>query len=350
MDATITPRDPLDLDALGAWLAAHGLVGELEVEQFPGGFSNLTYLVRAGDRELVLRRPPIGADVKGGHDVLREHRVLERLSARWPKAPRPVLACDDATVLGAPFYLMERVRGTILRGVPRDPPPPATMRELSGRLVDGLAELHAIDPREAGLSELGKPEGYVERQVRGWGERWRRARTDDVPDMDRVAAWLDAHRPGESRAAVVHNDFKYDNVVLDPDDATRIVAVLDWEMATLGDPLMDLGTSLAYWTDPDDPPDPLGTSLRNPTALPGNLTRTEVIARYEAVSGRRVPDAPFYFAFGLFKLGVIAQQIYARHRRGLTTDARFAVLRDAVRGVSALAERAIERGRVDRLE
>ena len=344
-DETIPPRDPVDLDALGAWLAAHDVVGELEVTQFPGGFSNLTYLVRVGDRELVLRRPPLGADVKGGHDVLRECRLLERLSARYPKAPRPLLACDDAEVLGAPFYLMERVRGVILRGVPDDPPPPETMRALSERLVDGLAELHAIDPREAGLGDVGRPEGYVARQVRGWGERWRRARTDDLPAMDRVAAWLDEHRPNESGAAVVHNDYKYDNVVLDPSDLGHVVAVLDWEMATVGDPLMDLGTSLAYWTDPDDPPGLLGTSLRNPTSLPGNLTRAEVVARY----GGDVPNVAFYFVFGLFKVGVIAQQIYARHKRGLTSDPRFAALLDAVHGVSWLAERAVELGRAERL-
>jgi aminoglycoside phosphotransferase (APT) family kinase protein len=348
---TVPPRDPLDLDALGAWLAARGLVGTLEVAQFPGGFSNLTYLVRVGDAEVVLRRPPPGASARGGHDMARECRLLERLAPVYPKAPRPIACCDDASVLGAPFYVMERVRGVVLRGAPppEQSPPPDVVRTLSGRLVDDLAALHAIDAFAAGLADLGRPDGYVERQVRGWAERWARASTGDAPAMDRVAAWLDANRPTESGASIVHNDFKYDNVVLDPADLTRVVAVLDWEMATLGDPLMDLGTSLAYWIDPDDPPDLLGASLRNPTSLPGNLSRAEVVARYEASSGRPVERPEFHYAFGLFKVGVIAQQIYARYARGLATDARFAALADAVLGVSRLAERAIALRRVDRL-
>lgn len=348
--ADVRPGEELDAAALSAWLRDRlpGAEGEVEIRQFPRGFSNLTYAVRLGDREMVLRRPPFGADVRGGHDMEREHRVLAGLDPVWPKAPRPVLYCGDASVIGAPFYLMERVAGVILR----DRPPAgvtldeAAMRGVCLSLVDTLAELHAVDFRAAGLETLGKPDGYVERQVSGWTARWEKAKTDEVPEMDAAAAWLAANRPPETEAALIHGDYKYDNLVLDPAGLSRVRAVLDWEMATIGDPLMDLGTTLGYWTEPGDTPELKSFGL---THLPGNLTRQGVADRYAERTGRDVSGVLFYFVHGLFKVGVIGQQIYARFKAGKTRDPRFAGLLHVVRACGRTAAKAIDAGRVSGL-
>lgn len=330
IDATrpVRPGEELNAASLAVWLKERlpGVEGPIEIEQFPGGHSNLTYLLRFGDRELVLRRPPFGSKVKTAHDMGREFRVLSRLYAAYPKAPRALLHCDDQQVIGAPFYVMERVRGIVLRhqrapeGIDLSP---TRMRAISEAAVDGLADLHAVDYQAVGLGDLGHPEGYVARQVEGWTSRWQGSRTDDVPDLYRAAAWLAANRPPESGAALLHNDYKYDNLVLHPEELTRIVAILDWEMSTVGDPLMDLGSSLGYWMDPDDAPELLLLPA-GPTTLPGNLRRAEVVQRYAARSGRDVANILFYYIYGLFKIAVIAQQIYYRYRQGLTRDERFA--------------------------
>jgi aminoglycoside phosphotransferase (APT) family kinase protein len=345
--ADVRPGEELDIAALEAYLRAHlpDAAGPVEVRQFPRGFSNLTYLVCAGDRELVLRRPPFGAQVRGGHDVVRECRLLQALHPVYPQAPRPLLCCDDEAVLGAPFYLMERVEGVILRdrlpaGVALDP---ETMRGVCLAAVDTLADLHAVDWRAAGLEGIGHPEGYVERQVAGWAGRWEKAKTDEVPEMDAAAAWLAAHCPGESGAALVHGDFKYDNLVLDPADLARVRAVLDWEMATVGDPLLDLGTTLGYWAEADDPPE---LKMFGITHLPGNLDRQDVVERYAARTGRDVSGIVFHYVHGLFKVGVICQQIYARFQAGKTRDPRFAGLLHVVRATGRMAVRAMETGRV----
>ncbi|HEY0779137.1 MAG TPA: phosphotransferase family protein, partial [Gemmatirosa sp.] len=329
--------------------------------------SNLTYLVRIGGgdtaTELVLRRPPFGVRRGSGsgfaHDVLREYRLLAALRpasgpAPFARVPRVIAACDDDAVLGAPFYLMERVPGVILRGRPGDPvPTPATLRGLSGRFVAEMAALHAVDWRASGLAEFGRPVGYVARQVSGWRGRWGAARTGDVPVIERVAEWLEGHQPPEpadatAAAALLHNDFKYDNFVLDPGDLTRVVGVLDWEMATIGAPLMDLGTSLAYWLEPDDPAVLRGLGL-GLTAAAGNMTRAELGEAYGRATGRDVSDALFYFVYGVFKLAVVAQQIYARYAAGHTRDPRFAGLDAVVLALGTLGERAIAAGRIDRL-
>jgi aminoglycoside phosphotransferase (APT) family kinase protein len=340
--------EQIDEARLGAYLAAHlaGASGPLIVEQFPHGHSNLTYLIHLGDREWVLRRPPFGNRVKTAHDMGREYRILSRLSPVYPPAPRPVLFCEEEAVLGAPFYLMERKRGVILRRPPRGdhPLPPELVRRLGESLVENLARLHALDYQAAGLGDLGKPEGYVERQVTGWARRYRDAQTDDVPSLEQAAAWLAGSRPGESGAALIHNDYKFDNLVLDPDDLARIVAVLDWEMATIGDPMMDLGTTLGYWIEPTDP-EPLRRFLVGPTTLPGSLTRRGVAEYYGQATGRDVSNLLFYYVFGLFKVAVIAQQIYARFVRGATRDPRFAVLGDVVAALGQQAAQAIESGR-----
>jgi len=350
----VRPGEELNAAALAVWLKERlpGTEGPVEIEQFPGGHSNLTYLLRLGGRELVLRRPPFGSKVKTAHDMGREFRVLSRLYAAYPKAPRALLHCDDPEVIGAPFYIMERVRGVVLRhqkapeGILLTP---ERMRSISEAAVDGLADLHAVDYRAAGLGDLGRPEGYVTRQVEGWTARWHGSRTDDVPDLDRAAAWLAASLPPETGAALLHNDYKYDNLVLHPEDLARIVAVLDWEMATVGDPLMDLGSSLGYWMDPDDAPE-LRLLPAGPTTLPGNLRRAEVVERYAARSGRDVSNVLFYYVYGLFKIAVIAQQIYYRYRQGLTRDERFAAMLGAVRILGRTTAQAIDKGRIDRLE
>jgi aminoglycoside phosphotransferase (APT) family kinase protein len=351
LDATSPVRggEELDADRLKAYLAAElgHAVESVVIEQFPQGFSNLTYLVRCGRDEYVLRRPPFGNQVKSAHDMGREYGVLSKLSRVYELAPKPVLYCTDETVLGASFYLMERRRGIILRRKlpPVFLPSPETFRKLGLAFIDNLARLHAIDFQSAGLGELGKPEGYVERQVNGWIQRYEKAKTDSWPAMEDVARWLGTNRPAESGAALIHNDYKFDNVVLDEKDLTRLVAVLDWEMCTLGDPLMDLGCTLAYWIQADDH-ESLKSFVPGPTYLPGNLTRNELIERYATTSGRNIQHVLFYYCYGLYKLAVIVQQIYARYARGFTQDARFADMNRQVESLGRAAARAIEIGRV----
>ena len=345
----VRAEERLDPERLRPFLlsALPGAGSPVSVQQFRKGHSNLTYLVRAGGSEAVLRRAPFGAKVKHAHDMRREFQLLSALEGVYARAPRPIAFCDDETLVGAPFYLMERVRGVVLRGDGSGcglALSPALLRATSAALVDNLADLHEV-PIAGPLAALGRPEGYVTRQVKGWTERWTAARTDEVPDVEEASAWLAANLPRESGAALIHNDYKYDNVVLDADDPARVVAVLDWEMATLGDPLMDLGTALGYWLDPDDPEDirarPLG-----PTYLPGSLSRRDVVERYAERSGRSVSDPLFYYVFALFKAAVIYQQIYKRFVEGHTRDPRFARLLDGVRAVGRQAARALDRGRI----
>jgi aminoglycoside phosphotransferase (APT) family kinase protein len=328
---TRTPRagEALDEAALGAWLreALPDAAGEPVIRQFPGGASNLTYLITVGERDYVLRRPPFGTKAASAHDMEREYRILSALRPVYPYCPQPLAWCGDEDVLGEPFYLMERLSGKILR---RELPPdltlpPAAATALCRNLVDVHLELHRVDFEAAGLASFGKPAGYVGRQVHGWSKRYRAARTDDVPDNEALMEWLAAHMPPDDPSpAVIHNDYKFDNVVLDDEDgALRIVGVLDWEMATLGDPLMDLGCSLAYWIEADDPP-PLQLARMMPTQLPGMMTRRELVDYYLEQAGRTGVNFDFYYAFGLFRLAVIVQQIYFRYVRGQTADERFA--------------------------
>ena len=323
----------------------------LIVEQFPAGFSNLTYLVRGGQLELVLRRPPIGAKIKTAHDMGREYRILSHLHPVYKKVPRPLLMCSDESILGAPFYVMEKVSGIILRA--QKPKglqlSPEVMRGVSTTFIDNLIEVHGVNYDAAGLGDLGQPKGYVGRQVEGWTKRYYNARTDDVPEIESLANWLVDHMPPDSpRSAIIHNDYKYDNLVLAPADLSRAVAVLDWEMATIGDPLMDLGTTLGYWVDKDDTEDwqRYGFGL---TSLPGNLTRSELVEYYVRRTGREPANIVFYYVYGLLKIAVIVQQIFYRYRQGLTTDERFASLAQVVHACGVQAQRAIDRGRVDRL-
>jgi aminoglycoside phosphotransferase (APT) family kinase protein len=336
--------EELDLAKLSAYvdrdLGAHGA---LSVEQFPGGHSNLTYLVRHGDREYVLRRPPFGSKVKSAHDMGREVAVLSKLAPVYERAPRVIAFEGTGEVLGVPFYLMERRRGVILR---KDLPTldAATIRRVCDLLVDALVDLHAVDYRAAGLGDFGKPAGYVERQVKGWIERYAGSQTEEVPAMTAVGPWLDANKPADGAPALIHNDFKFDNVIFDP-SLERITGVLDWEMSTIGDPLMDLGTSLSYWMQADD-----AALFQQPlfgvTTKPGMISRSDVARRYFERSGRSTPDLVFYYAFGLYKTAVILQQIYYRYAKGLTTDPRFAPLNLVVRALADQAKIAIDRGSI----
>lgn len=336
---------------LEAYLLEHlpGTVGPLRVEQFTSGYSNLTYLLQLGPgpgaQELVLRRPPFGNRVETAHDMAREHRVLSRLHGIYPLAPRALLYCDDSSILGAPFYVMERCRGVILhREVHRHlEPEPAVALRLSESFVDNLAALHGLDFEAAGLGDLGRPEGYARRQVDGWRRRYAGARTHDWPEVEEIQRWLEERIPTEAGAALVHNDYKYDNLVLDPQDLTRIRAVLDWEMCTVGDPLMDLGTTLAYWIDPGEGSEVAALGLL-PAPFPGSLTRRGLAERYAGATGAATGDLLFYYCFGLFKIAVIAQQIYARYAKGHTRDERFAHLHHAVAALGRRAVEAVERG------
>jgi aminoglycoside phosphotransferase (APT) family kinase protein len=340
---SVRDGEELDREALAAWLRAHTTLlepahGRAEAEQvtilqFPSGYSNLTYLLKLGEKEVVLRRPPFGNTVKSGHDMSREYTVLSKLAPVYPLAPRPFAYCDDTAVIGAPFYLMERRHGIIIRrqapkGMPMNA---ATTRALAFALIDGLADLHKIDWRGIGLGELGKPEGYAGRQVEGWTRRWNQAKTEDNAKLDAVAAWLAERLPADAdtNPALIHNDYKYDNVLLDVavsgSGAVHVGAVLDWEMATIGSPRLDLGTTLGYWVEAGDDPRMQGLAF-GPTNIPGSPTRAELVDRYQERSGISVGNADYYRVFGLFKIAVILQQIYARYRKGTTTDPRFAAL------------------------
>lgn len=339
--------EELNQVALQAYLDNQGTgVGNIaQMTQFPGGYSNLTYLIRSEKGEFVLRRPPFGAkDIKGGHDMGREFRVLSMLKAAgYRRIPKPIIFCKDESVIGCPFYIMERVQGIILRAhtAPKMGITADTMRRLSESLVDALVDLHALDIQSTGLIQLGKPEGYIRRQVDGWHKRYLASQTDDVPAMTELAHWLDQTMPAENSPTLIHNDFKYDNVVVNT-DLSQILAVLDWEMCTVGNPLMDVGTSLSYWAETDDHP---ARKSFNLTWLPGNLTKQEFAQRYAEKSGRDVSNLLYYYVFGLFKNAVVLQQIYGRYKKGLTTDERFAGLGVGVGILARDGARAVELGR-----
>lgn len=350
--APVRTGEELDKGILADYLSEHipDLEGDLAIEQFPSGYSNLTYLLRFENRQLVLRRPPFGVKIKTAHDMSREFTILSRLIAVYPKVPTPLHYCADKAILGAPFYVMTRVKGVILRPqMPEELIPSADMmRRIAGSFIDNLIELHNIDPSAAGLDALGKPEAYIERQILGWTKRYHNARSKDITELEVVAEWLVENMPGESGATLIHNDYKYDNLVLEPEDLGRILAVLDWEMATIGDPLMDLGTTLGYWVEAGDP-DEIKALRLSPTDLPGNPGRTELVERYFKLSGRNAANIVYYYVYGLFKLAVIVQQIYSRYLSGHTKDPRFANLIYAVRACGKMAASAIEKDRIDRL-
>ncbi|OUS28638.1 phosphotransferase family protein [Gammaproteobacteria bacterium 45_16_T64] len=299
--------------------------GDLTITQFPGGASNLTYALSFPNKELILRRPPFGTIAKSAHDMGREYKVMDKLKPHYPYVPTMVSFCDDESIIGCDFYLMERLVGII----PRSEMPKALTldesqtRELCTNVVDKFIELHQVDYVASDLADLGKGDGYVERQISGWSTRYRNAKTDNVPDFEGVMSWLNSNMPAQVKVCIIHNDFRFDNVVLNPDNPTEVIGVLDWEMATLGDPLMDLGNSLAYWIQADDDP-VLQMTRRQPTHLPGMMTRQEVVDYYCDKMGFQCDDFTFYRVYGLFRLAGIIQQIYYRFHHGQTKDKRFA--------------------------
>lgn len=340
--AGVRAGEELNVGALAEYLRGKldDFSSNIEVEQFPGGHSNLTYLVRNGTREYVLRRAPMGPVPPKAHDMAREFRVLQAVHPHFPPAPQVYLLCDDPAVIGATFFLMERRRGVVLRD---HIPASITSQEnyanrISRAFIDCLVQLHTVDVEKHGLVSLGKPEGFVARQVKGWSERWERARTQASPEMDRVMGWLAATIPPSGPPTLVHNDFKLDNVMIDNLSADRIEAVLDWEMSTVGDPLCDLGLTLCYWNSPLVP----GTGLEAITAGPGWFTRDEFVARYAEKTGRDLSALHWHEAFGVFRLAVILQQIYFRFWRGQTHDERFRTFDQRVQTLTELAVHLME--------
>lgn len=337
----IAPRvgEELDTSRLEPYLRQHlpGAEGPMALRQFGGGHANLTYELRFGPREYVLRRPPLGPIAPSAHDMKREHRVLAALPDIYPWAPRSYLYCGDAGIIGAEFHVMERRHGIVIRSelpeaVKRDP---RLARRIGEMMVDTLAALHTADPAAAKLGDLGRPEGYAARQLEGWTKRWHAAKDKDLPRVDEMAAWLSRHLPKPQRVSLLHNDFKLDNMIVDRDDPGIAVAVLDWDMCTRGDPLMDLGYMLNYWSEPKD-----DLAWRQaafmPTWYPGFPSRAEAVERYAQKTGLALDEVLWYHVFGVFKLTGVIQQIYIRYLRGQTADARFATFG---KRVATLAEK-----------
>jgi aminoglycoside phosphotransferase (APT) family kinase protein len=320
-----------------------GVAGPFGLRQFGGGHANLTYLVQFGEREYVLRRPPYGPLPKGGHDMQREYRVLSVLYERFPLAPRAYVLCTDHTVIGSDFIVMERRRGVVIRGtLPPEIASEAARKRLADNFIDTLAALHRVDYARAGLGALGKPVGYLGRQLAGWVERWAQATTPGRPDASHLIARLQERLPESGSPAIVHNDFKFDNAIVDANDPTRFVAILDWDMCTLGDPLADLGNVLALWMEAGDPP--ATSSSMMPTAGPGFPTRAELVERYANATGRDCSRAAWYQTFNVFRYAVIAQQIYARYVRGQTQDERFRTFGPWAAGLISTGSRLADRG------
>ena len=336
--APVRPGERLDWTALERWLQPRladvlpGVDGPLDVLQFPNGSANLTYLLRVGAHELVLRRPPMGQIAPGAHDMRREYKVLSRLWRHFDRAPRAYLFGDDPAVLGADFFIMERRRGEVVRAEV-----PSSMlghrdvgRRIGFALVDAMADLHALDPAACGLGDLGKPDGFVERQVSGWARRWELSRFEDSPAaMEELHQRLVAAMPAMSRVSIVHNDLKLDNCQFDPASPDRVASIFDWDMATLGDPLIDLGTLLNYWPDPSDPPEASRASYPGLTGL-GLPTRAEITARYAARTGVDIAAVRWWEAFALWKTVVVVQQLHRRWVRGESTDPRMARIADRI--------------------
>lgn len=343
----IREGEELDAAVLKDYLMAQvpGLSGELTIKQFPSGFSNLTYQVSVGDRQWVLRRPPFGSKVKSAHDMGREYRVLSKLHKAFPYAPRPELFCDDHDVLGCDFYMMDYLEGIIVRAQYPEglDLTDEQVRQQFLNWVDIFSELHNVDYQAVGLGDLGRPKGYVERQVGGWSKRYTAAITpDDIPSFERTIQWLhDKMPPESSKVGIIHNDYKMDNVIWSAEDPLKMIGVLDWEMATLGDPLMDLGATLGYWVDHNDP-DHFKQYTAMPTIHPGAPSRNEIVQRVSKNLNVSVEHFDFYFCFGLFRLAGIGQQIYKRYYEGLTKDKRFARLKDKVYSLHQMCEKVID--------
>ena len=337
-------RHLVNEEALRAYLAqalpSHEASASLTIERIRGGHSNETFYVTHDAEQYVLRRPPLGPLLPTAHDVGREYRVLCALAATNVPVPRPILLCEDTSVIGAPFYLMERIPGAVIRAKlpPAFAEDEAARRGLGEALIDALAELHAVDWQAVGLDDFGKPQGYLERQLRRWTGQLDASRTRPLPDLDAVTAWLRAHLPESPPATIVHGDYRLDNLIVAPEPPARIRAIVDWEMATIGDPLADLGYLLSFWAEPDDPLFALADAAWRVTAQPGFPTRAQLVARYAARTGRQLEHVSFYVALAIWKLAILLEGSYKRHLSGTTDDPFFATL-DI--GIPLLAARAL---------
>lgn len=339
--------EELEAAKLEAYLKTtlEGLKGNMQIRQFPGGHSNLTYLLTFGNREMVLRRPPFGTKVRSAHDMGREYTVLKALSPVFPLAPRPLLYTEDTAIIGCPFYVMERLHGIILRNtIPEGMTLSADeARQLCRNMIEGLYKLHSVDYRKVGLEDFGKPEGYVKRQVEGWNKRYRDARTPDVPDGEDIITWLEDHMPPDSEnPGIVHGDWKPDNLVLDRNDPTKVIGVLDWEMATIGDPIMDVCYSLIYFNVKSEM-DAATISGSLPPVIRESVSREELLEHYQELSGRPINNPDFYYAFNMFRLGGLLQQIYYRFYHGISKDRRFKVFKMMVQMLMGSAQHVIGR-------
>ncbi len=319
-------------------------VSDIEISQFPAGASNLTYLIKIGENEYVLRRPPFGNKVKSAHDMSREFNVLSKLSKVYPPAPKPLIYCEDENIIGSDFYLMERRNGLIIRGkAPKKlVDSPELQRQTCENFIENLVKLHSLDYKKAGLENLGKPEGYMKRQIEGWTKRYFNSKTDEWKSLEKSIEWLNANIPEDETATLVHNDYKFDNIMLDPENLTEIVAVLDWEMTTIGSPLMDFGTTLGYWMSKEAGDEMLSMPF-NPRVLMENISRQDLAEIYAEKSGRDLSNILYYYVFGIFKIAVIAQQIYYRFAKGFTKDERFANFNLFVATLGKIAKNAIEK-------
>jgi aminoglycoside phosphotransferase (APT) family kinase protein len=345
----IRKGEELNKESLVEYLKQHlfELDGEIQISQFPAGASNLTYCIKIGDNEYVLRRPPFGNKVKTAHDMSREFNVLSKLSKVYLPAPKPLIYCEDETKIGSEFYLMERRNGLIIRG--KSPKKledsKKLQREVCESFITNLVELHSLDYEKAGLGDLGKPLGYTKRQVEGWTKRYFNSKTDEWKELETAIEWLNEKIPNDDKASLVHNDYKFDNIMLNPDDLTKIVAVLDWEMTTIGSPLMDFGTTLGYWMSKEVGNEMLSMPF-NPRVLMENITRQELAEIYAEKSGRDLSDILYYYVFGTFKIAVIAQQIYYRFAKGFTQDKRFANFNLFVATLGKIVQSAIEKEKI----
>lgn len=343
--APIRPEEAFDEDAVAAYLTHHlpDLFGsgQIAFDQFPGGAANLTYraVAESGD-EYVLRRAPLGDLAEGGHDMEREYRVLSNIWRSYPLAPRAFHYCDVPDVMGKPFFVMERRHGHVIRREwPRELSSPDAKVKVAESLVDGLADLHLVDPKEAGVADLGHPEGFVERQIAGWTRRWAAAATREVPDMEVVARLLGSSVPGPERTTILHNDYKLDNTMVGGDGS--LVAVFDWDMATRGDPLVDVGTLLAYWAQASDPTYPVFGAQA--VAIGEVMSKTGVRDRYSQRTGLDLSGIAYFEALALFRIAVIIEQIYARFVAGQTSDERFAAF-EPLAPILAAASRSLLEG------
>ncbi len=351
---TVREGEALSVGKLKKFLLQADLINDeksdLTIHQFYNGYSNLTYLLKIEGKEYVLRRPPVAAP-KRGHNMGREFKVLDALHRAFDKTPIPFAYSEDIEIVGAPFYLMNKVEGIILTSdeAQERNVAPDEFKTIADTWLDTFVGLHAVDYKAAGLESLGNPEGYVQRQVDNWGKQYLAAATEEIGSAKKVMAWMELHQPTKYAHSLIHNDYKYDNVVFVDAQWKEIAAILDWEMCTLGDPLMDLGTSLGYWTTASDS-EFLKRGLPSPTAMPGNPSRTEIVQQYALKSGREIDNLTFYFAYGLFKIAVIAQQIYYRFKHGHTTDLRFAELNKAAALCCDTAWHAIQKDKIDGLQ